>query len=171
MRTTIWILGFIGLLTIAQGVDAGVFTKAINAAPGQTSSSQLFVETNQVLRVLHAKASGSSAKWIVQTVGATNQYDVSSVKEMVVAGPATILFSVSPSAVGSPPPDNAMWTFDLSNAFDFTPSSSVVVPSDSGGPVTIILESSVDLISWTTALPGAYGTTTTNRFFRVRASR
>jgi hypothetical protein len=51
------------------------------------------------------------------------------------------------------------------------PSTAVAIPADSGGPVTIALESSVDMITWNAALPGTYGTSTTNRFFRVRAIR
>lgn len=51
------------------------------------------------------------------------------------------------------------------------PSNAVVIPADSAGPVTILLESSVDLITWNSAQPGTYGTSTTNRFFRVRSVR
>ena len=51
------------------------------------------------------------------------------------------------------------------------PANSVVIPADSSGPVNIILESSADLVNWNPALPGTYGTTASNRFFRVRAER
>jgi len=51
------------------------------------------------------------------------------------------------------------------------PSTSVVVPADNAGPVEIKLEQSEDLINWTAASPGEYGTSTTKRFFRVRAVR
>ncbi len=47
----------------------------------------------------------------------------------------------------------------------------VVIPADAGGPVTVILESSTDMITWTAASPGSYGTSTTKRFFRLRATR
>ena len=47
----------------------------------------------------------------------------------------------------------------------------VVIPADAGGPVTVILESSTDMITWTAATPGSYGTSTTKRFFRLRATR
>lgn len=80
----------------------------------------------------------------------------------IVAGPATIQVSGS---VG------AFCTIQTTSATSLTPSTSVVIPNDGGGPVTIILESSVDLITWTPALPGTYGTSSTNRFFRVRAQR
>ena len=50
-----------------------------------------------------------------------------------------------------------------------TPSNAVVIPADATGPVQVVLESSTDLITWTGATPGSYGTSTTKRFFRVRA--
>jgi hypothetical protein len=47
--------------------------------------------------------------------------------------------------------------------------NAVVIPTDATGPVQIVLESSSDLVNWTSSLPGTYGSTYTNRFFRVRA--
>ena len=52
---------------------------------------------------------------------------------------------------------------------NYIPASAVVIPADSTGSVRIILESSVDLITWTEAEPGTYGSSTSKRFFRVRA--
>lgn len=51
----------------------------------------------------------------------------------------------------------------------FLPSNTVVIPTDATGSVEIILESSVDLVTWTAALPGTYGSSDNRRFFRVRA--
>jgi hypothetical protein len=48
------------------------------------------------------------------------------------------------------------------------PSNSVVIPSDANGNVRVVLESSVDMVNWTEALPGTYGASTTKRFFRIR---
>ena len=48
------------------------------------------------------------------------------------------------------------------------PSNSVVIPSDANGSVRVVLESSVDMVNWTEALPGTYGASTAKRFFRVR---
>ena len=91
--------------------------------------------------------------------------DYSSAFPLRVAGPAIITLT-SPN--GAP----TMATFEVTTSDpQFVPSSSVVIPADSGGPVNIILESSVDLVNWIPANPGTYGTTTTNRFFRVRAQR
>ena len=49
------------------------------------------------------------------------------------------------------------------------PLNAVVIPSDSSGPVQIILESSEDMVNWNSANPGTYGASTNERFFRVRA--
>jgi hypothetical protein len=48
-------------------------------------------------------------------------------------------------------------------------SSAVVIPEDASGPVTIVMESSTDLVTWVAANPGTYGSSTPRRFFRVRA--
>lgn len=55
------------------------------------------------------------------------------------------------------------------SAPDYLPPSAVVIPTDADGPVQILLESSTDLITWTAASPGSYGTSSAQRFFRVRA--
>jgi len=60
-------------------------------------------------------------------------------------------------------------TIFTASASTMIPVNTVVIPSDATGPVQIILESSADLVNWTSALPGTYGTSATNRFFRVRA--
>ena len=51
-----------------------------------------------------------------------------------------------------------------------TPANTVVIPTSANGNVSIILESSTDLVNWTAALPGTYDSSTSKRFFRVRAS-
>jgi hypothetical protein len=54
---------------------------------------------------------------------------------------------------------------------NYVPADAVVIPSSATGNVQIILESSADLVNWTTASPGTYGASSaTNRFFRVRAA-
>lgn len=49
------------------------------------------------------------------------------------------------------------------------PSNTVVIPEEPNGNYRIILESSTDLVTWTEALPGEYGSSTSKRFFRLRA--
>ena len=48
--------------------------------------------------------------------------------------------------------------------------SSVVLPSDGTGNFSVTLESSVDLVNWNTATPGIYGSSSNQRFFRVKAT-
>jgi hypothetical protein len=55
------------------------------------------------------------------------------------------------------------------NSVTYTPANSVVIPTDATGNVQIILQSSSDLVNWIPSLPGTYGSTYTNRFFRVIA--
>jgi hypothetical protein len=52
-----------------------------------------------------------------------------------------------------------------------TPSNTVVIPDQSGGDFDVILESSIDLVNWTEALPGSYGSQTKKRFFRLRITK
>lgn len=49
------------------------------------------------------------------------------------------------------------------------PSGAILVPADSSGSVQVIMESSTNLIAWSSALPGTYGSTSQNKFFRLRA--
>ena len=60
-------------------------------------------------------------------------------------------------------------TTPYSSLQSIIPANAVVIPTDATGPVQIVLESSGDLVNWTSSLPGTYGNTYTNRFFRVRA--
>ncbi|MCW0220636.1 MAG: hypothetical protein OJI67_20080, partial [Prosthecobacter sp.] len=48
------------------------------------------------------------------------------------------------------------------------PSTAVVIPNDAEGQFEVILESSIDMIIWTPAMPGTYASNNPNRFFRTR---
>jgi hypothetical protein len=151
---------------------ASTYTNLV-AGPSQTMS--LNVRTGQVARVLSGKLM-TGAKLTVTLNGINFDYvtgDFSGNSPTpgytpgppTIAGPATLTLSCSNiypvfcSVELTGPTEQVM------------PSTAVVIPADSGGPVNITLESSVDLITWVSALPGTYGTSTTNRFFRVRAQR
>ena len=129
----------------------------------------LTVDTNQTARIVSWVGTSPASLRISFPTGGyvdlTNSvYNNANNLPVVVAGPALIFMT---PAVAS-----CFATIELSIPCPtLVPSTAVVIPADSGGPVTIILESSVDLITWTAALPGTYGTSTTNRFFRVRAQR
>lgn len=103
--------------------------------------------------------------FVMLQAGETNQVWLNSViqsgKNLRFVGPITL------RAVG-----RGVLTYRIeSKEVQPLPSTSVVIPSDATGPVEIKLESSSDLVNWQDALPGIYGATTTNRFFRVRAIR
>lgn len=70
---------------------------------------------------------------------------------------------------------NAIITYRITNSEGglsaAAPSNTVVIPEDVAGNVSIILESSTDLVNWTAALPGTYGASTAKRFFRLRATQ
>ena len=86
-----------------------------------------------------------------------NMYD-----NMILAGPGVLAGPSSPIVI----------TYAIIDNIDFsssTPTGIVVIPTDATGPVNIILESSTDLVTWTAATPGTYGSSTTKRFFRTRA--
>jgi hypothetical protein len=90
-----------------------------------------------------------------------------------VPGPA--IFSVEIGDQTPPPESSVFVSYRLrDNGPSDSPSSpfsgsAVVIPEDASGPVQIILESSTDLLNWTAANPGTYGSSTEKRFFRVRA--
>ncbi|MEO5804210.1 MAG: hypothetical protein ABIR24_11840 [Verrucomicrobiota bacterium] len=87
----------------------------------------------------------------------------------VVCGPSTIQL-ISRNSDGSSI-STIQITTETPALGSAIPVNTVVIPEDTNGPVTILLESSSDLVSWTAANPGTYGTTHSNRFFRVRAVR
>ena len=154
-------------------------TLVVGGPPGTNAS--LSISTGQVAKVVYAYDQGNGTSpngaSLNVTLGATTfsypSYSTNHFRDtmlpLTASGPASFSFrSISNSAgwgVG-------FCTIEVSNPNEsFVPSTAVVIPADSGGPVNIILESSVDMITWTAALPGTYGTSTTNRFFRVRAER
>ena len=94
-------------------------------------------------------------------------------EKVMVAGPVTLTlpFESLPETLN----EGCLLTYRLkdnaANDTAITPAtgSAVVIPTDATGPVQILMESSTDLITWTAASPGTYGSSTTKRFFRVRA--
>lgn len=170
------------LLALEISVAVSVFAETVTlvAPPGSsTKSSLITLQTNEIAEVLHIRlfATSGSSSYLRVSFGSDFFHDYShlaftnAIQSLpVIAGPATLqLFSsISPGtnyAFG-------ICTVKIARNTDLiAPSSSVVIPADNNGPVQIILESSADFITWNPALPGLYGTTTTNRFFRVRAER
>ena len=83
----------------------------------------------------------------------------------------TGLTNISLSNGGYPVQLSATFTIltPSTNSMPYIPVNSVVIPSDATGNVQIILESSSDMVNWIPSQAGTYGSTYSNRFFRVRA--
>lgn len=139
-----------------------------------TTPNAIEIAAGRVMHILNFTAENNSTGFLTVTVGNVTQRvavvsnsSTTPPKDLYFSGPATVSFQALNVA------EKALLTYrmfdNVSNAAVATPSSTVVVPADVAGPVDIILESSTDLITWTAATPGSYGSSTSKRFFRVRA--
>lgn len=149
-----------------------------------TGDNSYTVGTNEVAEVITVGNSGAGSgtfRLNNSTVFSTKSGSdggIVSLLPMVIAGP---LNTISPAATGT-----NILNGNLIESFvtlhirskaefldgpspSFASSTSVVIPEDSAGPVNIVMESSTDLVNWTAANPGTYGSSTARRFFRVRA--
>ena len=123
---------------------------------------------------------GKTAPYILSLGGTSYSQEFKNSSLTTVRGPATITAEAK-GALNASNPARALVTIKVLTEAEYlsggvsiqpstsVPSNSVVIPEDATGPVTILLESSTDLITWTSALPGSYGQSTVKRFFRVRA--
>ena len=84
----------------------------------------------------------------------------------VIQGPALITAAIS---ISIPLPTYGLATLEvLPEAFP--PDRTLLLPQGSN-TVAVALECSVDLVHWTTATNGIYGTPNTAKFFRIRAEK
>ena len=169
----------LGLLS-GFAVKAQTVSLVATAPVGETGlSTPLVVQTNQVVTLLHAYSPpeanpiGDQTRTpIIDVTINSNIFEYVQDLYLVVAGPATVQLKVKNTNTYYQNSCTVYATFRITdNEPQFSPSTAVVIPTDATGPVNIVLESSPDLVNWTGALPGTYGSTTTNRFFRVRAVR
>jgi hypothetical protein len=161
------------------GSRADTITLSLAPASPTGAAVSYVVPTNVVAQVVSSccySANGYSS-YVTLTIngttasflpGVTGNSGGPIVNPPTIVGPATLTL-VYTNTGGSP--KLSFCTIQTISSYTFTPSSSVVIPNDGGGPVNIILESSTDLINWVAANPGTYSTTSSNRFFRVRAQR
>ena len=129
--------------------------------------ASVIIRTGEVVKVLYAgpaAALGTSPGFF--KIGSTS-FDISpGANTASFVGPATL------TLVGSTNAATALVTAQITrNDEPFVPSGALFVPADSSGPVKIILESSTNLSQWASSLPGTYGATAQNQYFRVRAER
>lgn len=168
-----------GLLALTLQAQA-VTNLTLVVGQGVTNST-LVVKPGQLAEIIYGKIGniwGSESARITVSLGgqsfrvenwywsSSNIYGPSTTDRLPsVAGPGTITLTALDDRGG-------YCTVRVTESeASFTPNNAVVIPADAGGPVNIILESSVDLITWTAAQPGTYAASTEKRFFRVRAER
>lgn len=155
----------------------GAFAQYQNAINSGTTPVDITVPAGQVMQVFSfCHQSGVNVSYLQFNDGFLSSRQLVSKghddpsaydpKQIFFVGPGTV------SIVGTYPNSAARLTYKISDnsaAPPSLPSNAVVIPADVSGTVNIILESSTDLVTWTAALPGSYGNSTTKRFFRVRA--
>jgi hypothetical protein len=150
----------------------------INLTVSGVTNANYVVPSNVVAKVVYAACLSGGANLRV-SIG-TNSSIVASITGYGAFAQTNLPTVVGPSVISMANTFNggSAWSYcviETSPASPTpviqTPGTAVVIPCDTNGPVKIILESSTDLVNWTEALPGTYGTTASNRFFRVRASR
>lgn len=185
----LYLFPFAALLITGVSALCDTYTTLVSSTWNLGTHSVSFdVKSNEVAKVVSGRAYGNVAgkgggsaltliKGPVQTeVSSSTFAELNIASFPMVTGPAKfILTSQGVTETGLPPTTNSaivtIQTFPSMSGEGVTPFSSVVIPADAGGPVSVILESSVDLVTWTAALPGTYATSTQKRFFRVRAER
>ncbi len=158
-----------------------VLTYSHSGPSPTTYTTSLSISSNHVARVLHLNITppppSAGNPQLIVNLGGTNvaAYGTGDFSTFggapVVVGPATLRLTATVGA-NVTASGTMFCSAEVTSLEDnFVPSNTVVIPSDVGGPVNIILESSVDLVNWTAAMPGEYGTNTLKRFFRIRAER
>lgn len=85
---------------------------------------------------------------------------------LIVAGPAVLRLSVATNQTHDMP---SLITFKIIPE-SFPPDKTLIIPQGTAG-ATVVLESSTNLIQWTTATNGFYTGTNAAVFFRIRAER
>lgn len=113
---------------------------------------------------------GTSTTFQLEQTGAlqTTRAAPSISNPLIFTGPATLSVTTTTGGLGVRIVTTVHST-SVAASESGMPSNAVVIPSEVEGLVSIILESSTDLVTWTAATPGNYGASTSNRFFRVRA--
>jgi hypothetical protein len=163
MRTHFALITVVFLL--ASSVARAQYQTATLSGGTSGASSSIVVPAGKVCEVVSFAKTFTTGTAKLEYFGLLFQGTSTDPKSFFVVGPATLtLTCVSNGLVCT------YRIFDnTAAAGQGVPSTAVVIPADSTGPVQIILESSTDLITWTAADPGSYAASTTKRFFRVRA--
>ena len=164
---------FFLLLTLSASRGADVITL--------TGMNTYTVRTNEVVEVIAVGNNGTGSLAFTLNGGPmlatkVNSSSTVSLLPMTIAGAGHVIGAFE--STYPPNPQNAFVTLRIRTKTEYLASlnppspvisSSVVIPEDATGPVSIVMESSTDLVNWVAANPGNYGASTPRRFFRVRA--
>jgi hypothetical protein len=147
-----------GIVLSGFGQDARYVT--VSAPTGTTNTLQIAdFEAGELISVL---ASGGVST-IVQKDGVTlNATSFSNGHGALVQGPATFVFYPDPGS-------SVMATVKITPA-SFPPDKTVILPPGTN-QVQVNLESSTNLVSWSIATNGIYGSPNNAMFFRVHMTR
>jgi hypothetical protein len=162
LMTTISLFTFEGMAQTITLTATGSQTNSYNCASNQIITIDSFITSGQY--------GGNAYAWISFTSGVklnleNDAYTLTS--KAIFTGVTNI--SVYPKTSAYTVALTFTITTPTASSQSSIPANAVVIPTDATGPVQIVLESSSDLVNWTSSLPGTYGSTYTNRFFRVRA--
>jgi hypothetical protein len=162
----------LAILCVASFTRAGTITNIVLVTvQGTRVAKTIPLQTGQTAKVIHV--GGQIAVEMSDFIDGIRISRAGNINT-IFYGPTLIEMAVSPEYQNG---YSALVTLEIDPPGPVAPpvlnipSNAVVIPADSAGPVQVLLESSVDLITWNSALPGTYGTSSTNRFFRVRAVR
>lgn len=153
---------------IAFQATSAAYTNTYSSISNTVITASITVRSGETLKVLFSAVQNNTVTFKIN--GLTFWRNSSSDPNLipVFVGPGTL--SMISEDLGSS--SYGAITAQITRTDEpFVPNGAVLVPADSAGPVNVLLESSTNLVAWHAALPGTYGTTSQNQYFRVRAVR
>jgi len=164
------LLAILPLILRCYSPTAQAQTQTVTLSPGVgTNVVQLAVAPNQIVSLLYGNCPSNGNYCLLYLTNGVyrNPVPIGGLPYGTFDSGTFTLTGVTNIAVLN----GGCFTFKITTPASQTylPANAVVIPTDATGPVQIILESSADLVNWISAMPGTYGTTYSNRFFRVRA--
>ena len=175
LKVPIWFLAAVTAVIACQAQTRTIVLANTNSAAMTTN---IVVGTNEIFELLHVRRYPYSVELDgVVNIGSTSVTNIYIAgltwgveQGTVIAGPATVSFEWWTATPGKSQP--LFLTYRTTKQVDtFVANTGVVIPADAGGPVSVLLETSTNFVSWTQAQPGTYGVSSSERYFRLRAVR
>jgi hypothetical protein len=163
------------LLIITNKGFSGVITKSSSGYSSFTFSGEVQIDENKSIEVFSVYNSYNGANVLVQIDSGSGWVDFIKQKmtpdmKFVLAGPCKIrLGAKGYYSSGTQVTNSSLFYRTLEEKEALSKKFATVIPENSDGNVSIILEQSTDLINWTAVNPGSFPPSTAKRFFRVRS--